>query len=290
MRRYQERAFYLFIAPWLIGLALFQGGPILASLALSFAEWRPARVPEWVGLSQYRALLGDPLVAKTLLNTAAYALGTVGLGLVLSFGLAWLLQGRVRGAAVFRAIFFLPAIMSGVAITVVWGWLFNSRWGLLNQALALIGLRGPAWLQDARWAMPALIVMGLWSIGGNIIVYLAGLRAVPRELYEAAALDGASGWQRLRYITLPLLTPVTFFLAITGTIAAFQLFTPGYVLTRGGPDNATLTASLYVYLNAFQYARYSYAAALAWVLCMVILAITGLQFRLSRRWVFYEHD
>jgi multiple sugar transport system permease protein len=288
MRRHKQRAFYLFITPWLIGFALFQGGPILTSLALSFAEWRPVGPIEWVGLAHYRALLRDPLVVRTLLNTAVYALGTVGLGLIASLALAWLLQGRVRGAGVFRAIFFLPVVASGVAVTLVWGWLFNSRWGLINQGLALIGVRGPAWLQDARWAMPALIMMGLWSIGANVVVYMAGLRNIPRELHEAAALDGANGWQRLRYITLPLLAPITFFLAVMGVIAAFQLFTPGYVLTRGGPNNATLTAALYVYLNAFQYARFSYAAALAWLLCAIILAITALQFRLSRRWVYYE--
>jgi multiple sugar transport system permease protein len=290
MRRNKERAFYLFIAPWVAGFVLFQGGPILASLALSFVEWRPARPPEWAGLVHYAALLRDPLVARTLLNTALYALGVVGLGLALSLGLAWLLDGRVRGAGVFRAIFFLPVVTSGVAVVLVWGWLFNARWGLINQALALVGVRGPAWLHDARWALLALIVMGLWSIGANIVVYLAGLRTIPRELYEAAVLDGAGTWQRIRYITLPLLSPITLFLATMGVIGAFQLFTPGYVLTRGGPDNATLTTALYVYLNAFQYQRFSYAGALAWLLCAVILGLTWAQFRLGRRWVYYEQD
>jgi multiple sugar transport system permease protein len=289
MRRYKERAFYLFVAPWIIGFVLFQGGPILGSLALSLSEWQPARPPQWVGLMHYQAMLGDALVGRTLLNTALYALGTVGLGLVLSFVLAWLLDGRVRGAAALRTIFFLPIATFGVAMTFVWGWLFNARWGLINQALALAGIRGPAWLQDPHWAMPALIMMGLWGIGGNIVVYLAGLQTIPRELDEAATLDGANLAQRWRSVTLPLLSPVTFFLGVMGVIGAFQLFTPSYLLTRGGPDNATLTTALYIYQNAFLYQRFSYAAALAWLLCMAIIGLTWAQFRLARHWVYYEN-
>lgn len=284
----KERAFYLFITPWLAGLVLFQLGPILLSFILSLVAWGPGRSPAWAGLDHYRVLLHDPLVARTLINTAIYAAGIVGIGLPLSLGLAWLLNGRVTGAGFFRAVFFLPIAVSGVAITLVWGWLFNARWGLINQILALAGIRGPAWLQDARWAMAALIMMGLWGIGGNILVYLAGLQHIPRELYEAAMLDGAGAWQRLRSITLPLLSPITFFLAIMGTIGALQLFVPGHVLTRGGPKNATLTAALYIYQNAFQYQRLDYAAALAWVLCVLILAVLSVQFMLARRWVFYE--
>jgi multiple sugar transport system permease protein len=286
----KQRAFYLFITPWLIGLVFFQLGPILLSLALSFVAWGPGRSPAWAGLAHYRMLLRDPLVARTLANTAIYAAGTVGFGLLLSLCLALLLNGRVAGAAFFRAVFFLPIAVSGVAVTMVWGWLFNARWGLINQMLGLMGIRGPAWLQDAEWAMAALIMMGLWSIGGNILVYLAGLQNIPHEMYEAAMLDGAGGWQRLRYITLPLLSPITFFLAIMGTIASLQLFVPGHVLTRGGPRNATLTAALYIYQNAFQYQRLDYAAALAWVLCLIILAVVAMQFVLARHWVFYEEE
>lgn len=284
----KERAFYLFITPWLAGLVLFQLGPIVLSLILSLVAWGPGRSPAWAGLAHYRTLIHDPLVGRTLINTATYALGIVGIGLPISLGLAWLLNGRVAGAGFFRAVFFLPIAVSGVAITLVWGWLFNARWGLINQLLALAGIRGPAWLQDAHWAMAALIMMGLWGIGGNILVYLAGLQQIPRELYEAAMLDGAGSWQRIRYITLPLLSPISFFLAIMGTIGSLQLFVPGHVLTHGGPKNATLTAALYIYQNAFQYQRLDYAAALAWVLCVLILAVLAVQFMLARHWVFYE--
>jgi multiple sugar transport system permease protein len=284
----RERWFYLLISPWLLGFVLFQAGPIAGAFLLSFADWPLPRPPRFVGLEHLRTMVGDPLLGRTLFNTAYYALGVVVGGLALGLGLALLLHRRRRGVYLFRTIFFLPAIVSGVATVLLWGWVFNPRYGLVNALLALIGIRGPLWLQDEAWAMPALILMSLWTVGTNMVVYLAALQGVPRDLQEAAALDGAGRWARFRYVTWPLISPVTFFLVVVNLIAAFQVFTPTYILTRGGPNNATLTLPLYIYLNAFAWGRLGYASALAMVLFLLILALTLLQFWLADRWVFYQ--
>lgn len=283
----RERWFYLLIAPWLVGLLLFHGGPILAALALSFADWPLPRPPSFVGLDHFRTLLADPLFGRTLFNTAYYALGTVPPGIALGLGLALLLHRRRRGVTLFRTLFFLPTVVSGVATILLWGWVFNPRYGIANALLAAVGIRGPAWLQDEAWAMPALILMSLWNVGANLIIYLAALQGVPQDLHEAAALDGAGRWARFRHITWPLISPVTFFLLVVNLIGSFQVFTPTYILTRGGPNNATMTLPLYIYFNAFVWGRLGYASALALVLFALILALTLLQFRLAERWVFY---
>ncbi|MCA9973271.1 MAG: sugar ABC transporter permease [Anaerolineales bacterium] len=288
LARRRERWFYLLIAPWLVGLVLFQAGPIVAAFGLALVEWPLPQPPTFVGLAHFTALAGDGLVRRTLWNTAYYALGTVPTGVLLGLGLALVLKRPLRGITFFRAAVFLPVIVSGVAMTLLWGWLFNPRYGLINGLLAAVGVRGPAWLQDAQWAMPALILMSLWSVGTNMLVYLAALQGVPRELQEAAALDGAGRWARFRHVTWPLITPATFYLLVANVIGAFQVFTPSYILTRGGPDNATLTLPLYIYFNAFSYGNLGYAAALSLLLFGIILGLTLLQFRLARRWVFYR--
>lgn len=287
LARRRERWFYLLIAPWLIGLVLFQGGPVLAAFLLSFAEWPLPHAPEFVGLAHLRTLASDPLFVRTLVNTAYYALGTVPTGIAIGLGLALLLSRPRRGAVLFRTIFFLPMVVSGVAMTLLWGWVFNPRYGLINALLAEIGIRGPGWLQDEQWAMPALILMSLWNVGLNMVIYLAALQGVPQDLHEAAALDGASRRARFRYITWPLISPVTFYLLIVNFIGSFQVFTPAYILTRGGPNNATLTLPLYIYFNAFAWGKLGYASTLAFVLFLAVLGFTLLQVRLSDRWVFY---
>jgi multiple sugar transport system permease protein len=287
LARKRERWFYLLISPWLVGLLLFQAGPILGAFLLSFAEWPLPRAPELVGLAHFRTLAADPLLGRTLLNTLYYAAGTVPAGILLGLGLALLVRRPRAGISMFRAIFFLPAVISGVATVLVWGWVFNPQYGIANALLGLLGIRGPGWLQDESWAMPALILMSLWNVGTNMVVYLAALQGVPRDLQEAAALDGAGRWARFRHVTLPLISPVTFFLIVVNLIVAFQVFTPTYLLTRGGPNNATLTLPLYIYLNAFAWGRLGYASALALVLFVLVLALTLLQFRLADRWVFY---
>jgi multiple sugar transport system permease protein len=286
-RSRHERWFYLLISPWLIGFVLFQGGPLLAALLLAFTNWEWPQPPAFAGLTHFQTMTADPLFAKTLLNSAYYAFGTVPLGIGVGLGLALLVNRRLRGIIIFRAIFFLPVVISGVALALLWGWLFNPRFGPVNNILAAIGITGPGWLQDKNWAMPSLILMSVWQAGINMVIYLAALQQVPAALHEAAALDGAGTLGRFRHITWPLISPVTLYLTVIGFIASFQLFTPTYILTQGGPENATLTLPLYIYFNAFSWGQPGYAAALAAVLFLLILGLTLLQFRLARRWVFY---
>jgi multiple sugar transport system permease protein len=210
----------------------------------------------------------------------------LGLALIL----AYLLNNRVRGATLFRTVFFLPVVITGAAVALLWGWLFNSRYGLINQLLALVGIHGPAWLQDAHWAMPAMILMSLWNIGGSMIVYLAALQDLPSELVEAAVLNGANPVQVARFVILPYISPVTFYLVVLGVIGSFQVFTPTYMLTQGGPANATMTAGLYIYFNAFQWHNIGYASVLSWLLCVIVVAVAAVQFGLARRWVYYAQD
>jgi multiple sugar transport system permease protein len=285
--RTRERWFYLLIAPWLIGLVIFQAAPIAGAAALAFADWAPPLPIEWVGTANFEAMLRDPLFWQALGNTLVYGVGTVVPGLAIGLGLALLLRGQRRGGALLRGAVFLPAVVSGVATALVWGWILNPRFGLVNALLGLVGIRGPAWLQDPAWAMPALIVMGLWNVGVNVIVYLAALNAVPRELHEAAALDGAGRVGRFRHVVWPALTPITFYLAIVNAIGAFQVFTPTYLLTSGGPDGSTLTLALYTYQNAFAYGRLGYASALAIAVVLGLVTLTALQFRLAGRRVVY---
>lgn len=288
--RHRERWFYLLITPWLVGLLLFQAGPILAAFALSFANWPLPQPPQFVGLDHFRTLLTDVLFVRTLWNTAYYALGTVPTGVLLGLGLALLVKRPFPGITLFRTVFFLPVIASGVAMVLLWGWMFNARYGLINAALAQVGIHGPAWLQDEQWAMPALILMSLWSVGTNMLIYLAALQGVPVELQEAAALDGAGRWQRFRHVTWPLISPVTLYLVIVNVIGSFQVFTPTYILTRGGPNNTTLTLPLYIYFNAFSWNKLGYAATLSLVLFVIIISLTLLQFRLARGRIFYRFD
>jgi multiple sugar transport system permease protein len=287
LTRKRERWFYLMISPWLIGLALFQAGPILAGLGLSLTEWQFPGPLQFIGLSHFREIAGDLLFRRTLTNTLYYVLGVVPAGIAIGLGLALLVNRPLRGSSLFRTVYFLPAVISGVATALLWGWIFNPQYGALNSLLGAVGIRGPAWLQEEQWAMPAMITIGLWGVGTNMVLYLAALRAVPPELHEAAALDGAGPAAAFRHITWPLITPVTFYLLVVNLIGAFQVFTPTYILTRGGPNYATLTLPLYIYLNAFSWGRMGYAAALAFILFVLVLGVTLIQFRLGERWVFY---
>jgi multiple sugar transport system permease protein len=283
----RERWFYLFIAPWLIGFVVFQAGPILAAVVLGFSNYHLTRGIEWAGWQHFRDLAADPIVRRSLVNTAYYTFTSVPLSLLVAFGLAVLLNQKVRGVNLFRTAFFLPSVVQGVAVYMLWGWIFNPRFGLVNNFLKSLSLPQPGWLYDKDWAMPSLILMSLWGIGWMMLIYLAGLQDIPAELYEAAELDGAGSWQRVRYITLPLISPVTFFLFITGVIGAMQVFAPAYVLTRGGPNYATTTITLLIYLAAFQWDRLGFASALALVLFVIILLVTLFQFGVARRWVHY---
>ncbi len=286
----RERWFYLLIAPWIIGFVAFEGGPIVAATMLAFAEWPLPQAPRWVGFQHFRTLLSDPLFGRSLLNTLSYTAGAVPLGIIFGFVLATLLHRRRPGVRLFRTLFFLPSMLSGAALTLLWGWIFNPRYGLVNTSLAAVGVRGPGWLQSEAWAMPTLILMSLWGVGITMVVYLAALDGVPEDVVDAARLDGAGRWATFWHVTWPLLSPVTFFLVVVGAIGAFQLFTPAFLLTRGGPDYATLTLPLYLYQNAFSYSRLGYASAIGVALFVCTVVLVLLLFRVLGRRVFYQGD
>lgn len=285
--RGRERWFYLLIVPWLLGFVFFQGGPLLAVVAMSFADWPLPQPPRFVGIENFAALGQDPLFGRSLVNTIYYSAGLVPSGLAVGLALALVLHEPRRGVRLARTIVFLPAVLSGVAMALLWSWVFNPRFGLANRLLAMVGIDGPGWLHSEAWAMPTLILLGLWGVGVNMVVYLAALETVPTELYEAARLDGAGPWRRFRHVSWPLLSPVTFYLGIVNVLGAFQVFTPTYVLTGGGPNHATLTLPLYLYQNAFTYGRFGYAAALAVALLAFVGLLTLAQFRAFERRIFY---
>jgi multiple sugar transport system permease protein len=281
---------WLFASPWIIGFFLLTLGPMLASLALSFSEWDLISPIKFVGLANFQALLKDPLVAQSLKVTIVYALVSVPLHILFGMLIALLLNTEIIGLRFYRTAFYLPSVLSGVAVALLWRWLFSTEFGLINAMLANIGVTGPSWLGDPNWALPSLILMSVWAVGAGAIIYLAGLQGIPTELYEAAEVDGARYWQRLFGITIPLMTPVLFFQLVMGIINALQVFTQAFIMTNGGPNNATLFAILYLYQNAFTYQRMGYASAFAWVLFLLILVLTILVFRSSASWVYYEGE
>jgi len=292
----RDAAGYAFIAPWLIGFVLLTAGPMIVSVYLSGTSWTMLSPAVPVGLANYeKILVEDELFVTSLQNTLYYVVFSVPLGLVTSLILAMMLHQRLRGISVFRTIFFLPSITNMVAVSMLWLWVFNPEFGLLNALLAWVGIEGPLWLQSESWAKPSLIIMSLWGVGGTMIVFLAALQGIPQELYEAADLDGAGRFRRLIHITLPMISPAMLFNLIIGVIGSFQVFTQAFVMTgtaqpgsEGGPNNATLFVVLYLYKKAFQEFRMGYASALAWILFFLILAVTLVQMRLSKRWVHYE--
>ncbi len=288
--RSQWRGGWLCASPWLIGFVALTGGPILFSIIISFCDYDILNPARFVGLANYRWMLtGDPLFWKSVGNTAYMILG-IPLGLALSLGLALLLNVEIRGVAVWRTFFYLPSIMPVVASSILWLWIFNPSSGLLNTFLASLGLHGPNWLQDQDMSKPALILMGLWSSGGGIIIWLAGLKGISSSYYEAAALDGANAWQRFRHITLPLLSPYIFFNVVMALIATLQIFTQAFIMTKGGPVNSTLFYAYHLFNSAFRYLQMGYASALGWILFLVVFGLTMLQLKFSKRWVHYEGE
>jgi multiple sugar transport system permease protein len=280
---------YTFVAPLLIGLIVFTYGPVLAAFGLSFTKGDYISTPKWIGLGNYQALLKDDLFWTSMRNTLYYVGGVVPAGLILSLLLALAMNQKLRGIVIFRSIFFLPTISSSVAISLMWLWIYNPEFGVLNFLLRLVGIKGPAWLSSSEWAMPAIIIMATWrGLGYNMLIYLAGLQGIPDVYYEAAEIDGAGGWAKFRHITVPLLSPTTFMLLILNVIGAFQVFEYTYVMTQGGPVYATLTIVLHIYNNAFRSFVMGYASALAYVLFFILLGLTIIQFRLQNRWVHYE--
>lgn len=280
--------FYVFVSPWIIGLLLFMIGPIVASLVLSFTQYDVVTPAKFAGLANYKEMLSDRLVSVALFNTLFYTFFYVPSNIIIALAMALLLNQKIKGMPLYRTIFYLPTIVPMVANCVLWIWLLQPRWGLINYVLGLVGVRGPAWLASVQWAKPALVMMSLWGSGGAMIIFLAALQDVPESLYEAATIDGAGTWRKFRHITLPLITPTTFFLLVMGMIGAFQIFETAYIMTGGGPVDATLMYILYLFRQGFLYLHMGYACAMAWLLFLIIVAFTVVQFRVAPRWVHYE--
>ncbi len=277
-----------FISPWIVGFLAFSAYPFFASLYYSFRSTTLLKPGKYVGFDNYRFMLEDDLFWLSLRNTLYFLSCTIVIGTICSLGMAMLLNQRVRGLSIYRTIFYLPTIVPLSAVAVIWAWILNPRYGILNYGLDRLGIPTVGWFSDPTWAMPGLVVVSLWGLGNAVIIYLAGLQDIPAELYEAASLDGASGWQRTWSVTLPLLTPVILFNTVVGLIGGFQYFVEPYVITGGGPADSTLTYALYLYQTAFEYRKAGYASAMAWVLFVLIMAVTLLLLRSSKRWVHYQ--
>ena len=258
--------------------------PVASSLVLSFSNWDLIGEIQWIGLDNYVAALGDPVVLGALRNTLTYILGYLPATVGIALGLALLLNRRIRGRVVFRAIYFVPVVTSWVAVSLIWKWLLNPQYGLVNVALGWFGIKGPGWLFDPQWAMTGVILTSIWKdIGFVTVIYLAGLQDIPEHLYEAAALDGVTSWQRFWHITFPMLVPTTFFVTTISLISSFQVFDQVWVMTQGGPAGATSVMVELIYKNAFSYYRMGYASAISWVLFALIFAVTIAQHVLQKR-------
>jgi multiple sugar transport system permease protein len=288
----RQEAIYglLFVTPWILGFVLWVAGPMLFALALIFTKWRILSPPQFVGLDNLRTMIEDPFVGLALYNTTYYTLLYVPLNLLVALGLALLLNQQIRGIGVIRTLYYLPSVTPAVAYVVLWIWILNPNYGLINVLLRQIGIRGPAWFGDPDWAKPAMVLLSLWGFGSMALIFIAALQAVPQLLYEAASLDGAGRWSRFWNITLPMISPAIFFNLIIGMINSFQIFTPAFVATKGGPVNSTLFLVLYLYNAGFRDLQMGYASTLAWLLFLIVLVLTAFQFLGSRRWVFYEHS
>ncbi|HLG50638.1 MAG TPA: sugar ABC transporter permease [Chloroflexota bacterium] len=289
LARQEAIAFYLFVAPWIIGFLVFTAGPVVASAYLSLTQYDIANPPVFIGLGNYVALARDPLFWKSLSVTTSYAILALPLGLVASIALALLLNLRLPGLSIWRTIYYLPSVTSGVAVALLWQWIFQPTFGLLNVVLyQVFHVVGPQWLYDSNWVIPAFVIMSLWSVGGSMLIYLGGLQNIPTQLYEAAEIDGAGAWARLWHITLPMLTPVILFNLILGIIGVFSYFTNAYVMTQGGPNYASYFYLLALYQNAFEFLKMGVASAQAWIFFVIVLVLTIITLKSANYWVYYE--
>jgi multiple sugar transport system permease protein len=279
---------FLFISPWIIGFLLFTGGPVLYSFAISAFQWDLMTTPTFIGFDNYKALLKDPLFFQSVKVTLIYTLTSVPLQLIAALFAALLINQKRKGVNIFRTLLYLPTVISGIAVAMIWSWIYNPQFGLFNEILGWFGIAGPEWIYNENWSLPALILMSLWSFGGPMVIFLAGLQDIPEYLYEAAELDGASRIRKLWHVTLPMVSPVILFNAVMGVVGSFQVFTQAFVMTKGGPNNSTLFLVMYIYQNGFQYFKMGYASALSVVLFIIVLLLTILQFRLARRLVHYD--
>ena len=282
---------YLFISPWIVGLLLFTIGPLVFSLVMSFFDWPVTSAPKFVGLENYMKMFtNDPQFYKSLAITLKFAVLYVPLSLITSLILAMLISQPVKGVKIFRTIFYLPAVVSGVAVSIIWGWIFNSKYGILNYALSLLGIEGPKWLIDPASAIVTIVIASAWGVGTMMLIFYTNIKGISPDLYESAAIDGAGSIRQFTSITLPLITPTLFFNLITSTISALQQLTLVLLLTNGGPLKSTYFYGLFVYNNAFKHHKLGYASANAWFMFIIILLLTTLIFKSSSAWVFYENE
>lgn len=278
----------LFISPWIVGFLAFTLYPVLASIYYSFCDYDVLSRPVWIGALNYRDMFTDAVFWKSLVNTLYFTAFSLPLGLVLAFAVAVLLNNQVKMRPLFRTCFFLPSLVPLVAVAMLWLWIFNGSFGLLNYALGLLGIEGPNWLSDEQWTKPALVLTTLWGVGGSMVVYLAALQDVPRDLYESADIDGANAWHRIRHITFPMVSPVIYFNLVMGIIGSLQVFAGPYIMFGGsGINRSALFYATYIYENAFSYNQMGYACAMAWVLFLIILALTWAATRATRKHIYY---
>jgi multiple sugar transport system permease protein len=290
LRRREALWFYLFASPWIIGFVVFLLGPMIASIYISLTDWDSFTAPKWVGVDNYvRLLTDDPIFWKALWNTFYYAAVSVPLGLVLGLWLANLLNKGIRLRKLFRTLIYLPTLVPLVATAMIFKMVLAPS-GPLNDGLGVFGIPGPSWLLESMWVKPALVLLSVWGAGAATVLLLAAMKGIPRELYEAAEVDGASPVRQFWSITIPQLTPIIFFNLVMGLIGAFQVFSQVYILTKGGPDNASQTMVPLLFDQAFDFYHMGYASAISWLLFAVILAFTLVAFRTARRWVFYETE
>ena len=287
----EQIAGYLFISPWLLGFIFLIAGPVIMSLFVSFTRWNIVSDPHWVGLRNYhRIFTADRNFVQALKVTFRYAIFYLPLTTVLALSAALALNAKVKGAGIFRSFYYMPYMAPQVAATLVWMWMLNPRYGLINIMLGWVGIHGPNWLSDPRSALFGLMFIGLWGVGGSAIIYLAGLQNIPQHLYDAAEVDGANTWQQFRHVTLPMLSPTIFYVLVIELIGVFQTFTTSFVATGGGPMKSTLFYMLYIYNKAWVSLRMGYASALAWILTVIILVFTLLILKSSALWVHYEAE
>jgi multiple sugar transport system permease protein len=279
---------YLFAAPFILGFVIFVAFPMGWALVLNFQRYNLLTPPVFVGMENINRLLADPKVGQSLWNTAYFAFASVPLQLALAFGCAVLLNQPLRGRNYYRTALYLPVVVPIVVSAFIWQRAYHPEFGIINEVLKWFGIAPRAWLFEPALAKPAFVFMRIWVMGTQMVIFLAGLQNVPSHLLEAAALDGAGAWRRFWNVTVPILTPVIFFNLIVGIIGNFQVFAPALIMTKGGPEDATLFMVLYIYRNAFEYSRIGYAATLSWVLFTVVVVLTIIQFRFSGRWVYYE--
>lgn len=288
LEREERRGFFLFISPWLIGFVLLMLVPMLTSAYISLTRWNLLKPPVFVGLENFKTIFADPLFYKSMRVTFTYTLFAVPLNIVLSVFMAILLNNKIKGMNVYRTLFYLPAVVSGVVIALVWMWMFQPEFGIINNLLSYIGIQGPKWIYDENWAMPSLILMSLWNVGGNIVLYLAALQGVPTEQYEAASIDGARWLDKFLNITLPGISPTLLFTTLTGVINSLQTFTQAYVMTNGGPNESTTFYAYYIYNNAFVYRKMGEASAQGWIMFAIICVISLLIMKTSAGKVYYD--